>query len=91
MRGLMMDTPLLISSILRHAEQNFPEREIVSVTGDNPAHRYTYADCCRRTRQLANALGKLNLSDGDRVATIAWNDYRHLEIYYAAGGAGYVG
>ena len=90
MRGLMMDTPLLISSILRHAERNFPEREIVSVTGDNPSHRYTYADCCRRTRQLANALGKLNLSDGDRVATIAWNDYRHLEIYYAAGGAGYV-
>jgi len=90
MRGLMMDTPLLISSILRHAEQYFPDREIVSVTGDNPGHRYTYADCFRRTRQLANALGKLDLAAGDRIATIAWNDYRHLEIYYAVGGAGYV-
>ena len=78
MRGLMMDTQLLISSILRHADQNYGDREIVSITADNPQHRYTYADCFRRTRQLANALGKPGLSDGDRVATLAWNDYRHL-------------
>jgi len=90
MRGLMMDTPLLISSILRHAESNYADREIFSVTGDNPAHRYTYTDCFRRTRQLANALDKLNLGEGDRIATIAWNDYRHLEIYYAVGGSGKV-
>ena len=90
MRGLMMDTQLLISSILRHADQNHGEREIVSVTADNPSHRYTYADCFRRTRQLANALGKFGLSPGDRVATLAWNDYRHLECYYAIGGAGYI-
>jgi len=90
MRGLMMDTPLLISSILMHAEKSYPTREIFSVTGDNPAHRYSYADCCRRTRKLANALAGLGLAEGDRVATIAWNDYRHLEIYYATGGAGYV-
>jgi len=90
MRGLMMDTQLLISSILRHADQNYGDREIVSITADNPQHRYTYADCFRRTRQLANALGKLGLADGDRVATLAWNDYRHLECYYAIGGSGFV-
>ena len=90
MRGLMMDTPLLISAIARHAERNFAEREIVSVTQDIPIHRYSYRDCIRRSRQLANALDKLNLSRGDRVATIAWNDYRHLESYYGIGGAGYV-
>jgi fatty-acyl-CoA synthase len=90
MRGLMMNTPLLISSIARHAERNFAGREIVSVTLDVPLHRYTYRECLARSRQLANALGKLNLSRGDRVATIAWNDYRHLESYYGIGGAGYV-
>ncbi|RLA27070.1 MAG: long-chain fatty acid--CoA ligase, partial [Gammaproteobacteria bacterium] len=90
MQGLMMDTPLLISSILRHADRNYGDREIVSVTADNPLHRYTYADCFRRARQLANALDKLGLSQGDRVATVAWNDYRHLEAYYGIGGAGYI-
>lgn len=90
MRGLMMSTPLLISSIARHAERNFGDREIVSVTSDVPLHRYTYADWLRRTRQLANALDRLGLSRGDRVATLAWNDHRHLEAYYGIGGAGYV-
>jgi 3-(methylthio)propionyl---CoA ligase len=90
MRGLMMDTPLLISAIARHAEINYGEREIVSVTSDGPLHRYTYADCLRRTRRLANALDKLGLRRGDRLATLAWNDYRHLEAYYGIGGAGYV-
>ncbi len=90
MRGLMMDTPLLISAIARHAELNFADREIVSVTQDVPLHRYTYADCLRRARKLANALDKAGLERGDRLATIAWNDYRHLEAYYGIGGAGYV-
>lgn len=90
MRGLMMDTQLLISSILRHADQNFGDREIVSVTVDNPRHRYAFTDCFRRTRQLANALDKLGLDKGDCIATLAWNDYRHLEAYYGIGGAGYV-
>ena len=90
MHGLMMESELLISSILRHADKNFGDREIVSVTADNPLHRYTYADCCRRTRQLANAIDKLGLDHGDRIATLAWNDYRHLESYYAIGGAGFV-
>lgn len=90
MHGLMMDTQLMVSSILRHAERNFTNREIFSVTNDNPEHRYTYKDCARRTRMLANALDKLGLQRGDRVATLAWNDYRHLEAYYAIAGAGYV-
>lgn len=90
MHGLMMDMPLLISSIVRHAERHYPTREIVSVTADNPQHRYTYRDCIPRVRKLANALDRLGLSEGDRVATLAWNDYRHLEAYYAIGGAGYV-
>ena len=90
MHGLMMDSELLISSILRHADRNFGDREIVSVTADNPLHRCTYADCFRRSRQLANALDNLGLSRGDRIATLAWNDYRHLEAYYAIGGAGYI-
>ena len=90
MRGLMMDTQLLISSILNHADLYHGEREIVSVTADDPAHRYTYSECFRRARQLANALDGMGLSRGDRVATLAWNDYRHLEAYYAIGGCGYV-
>ena len=90
MNGLMMDTPLLISSLAEHAARSFPDREIVSITADNPEHRYTYRECFARAKQLANALDKLGLADGDRVATLAWNDYRHLETYYAVSGAGYV-
>lgn len=90
MRGLMMDSQLLISAIVCHAEQNFADREIVSVTADNPQHRYRFGDCVKRIHKLANALDKLGLSQGDRVATLAWNDYRHLEAYFAIGGAGYV-
>ncbi len=90
MRGLMMDSPLLISTLVGHAERNFPDREIVSVTTDNPLHRYTFGQCTRRIRRMANALDKLGLAEGDRVATLAWNDYRHLEAYYGIGGAGYV-
>ncbi|MBT8089270.1 MAG: long-chain-fatty-acid--CoA ligase [Gammaproteobacteria bacterium] len=90
MHGLMMNTPLLISSIAKHAEKFHGEREIVSVTMDNPRHRYTFSDAIGRSKQLASALDKLGLKHGDRVATIAWNDYRHLEAYYAISGAGYV-
>ena len=90
MHGLMMNTPLLISSIAEHAARFHGDREIVSVTMDNPRHRYTFRDAIGRSKQLANALDKLGLEQGDRVATIAWNDYRHLEAYYAISGAGYV-
>jgi acyl-CoA synthetase (AMP-forming)/AMP-acid ligase II len=83
MRGLMMDTPLLITGIMRYADRNVPDTEVVSVTLENPRHRCTLRDVFRRARQLANALQKAGIRPGDRVATMAWNDYRHLEIYYA--------
>jgi len=86
----MMDTPLLISTIAEHAEKFHGDREIVSVTMDNPRHRYTMRESVERSRKLANALESLGLDRGDRVATIAWNDYRHLEVYYAVSGAGQV-
>ena len=85
-----MDRPLLISSIAEHASKFHGDREIVSVTADNPRHRYTFRDAVARSKQLANALARLGLEQGDRVATLAWNDYRHLEAYYGVSGSGYV-
>jgi fatty-acyl-CoA synthase len=90
MNGLMMDRPLLISSIAQHVDRFHHDREIVSVTCDNPLHRTTWGELIARSRKLANALDKLGLESGDRVATLAWNDHRHLEIYYGVSGAGYV-
>jgi fatty-acyl-CoA synthase len=90
MKGLMMDTPLLISSIAQHAERFHGDREIVSVTADDPRHRYTFREAIGRSRRLANALERLGVKQGDRVASLAWNDYRHLEIYYGVSGSGYV-
>ncbi|HEX2530880.1 MAG TPA: 3-(methylthio)propionyl-CoA ligase [Burkholderiaceae bacterium] len=88
--GQMMDQPLLISSILQHAERHYGSNEIVSRRVEGDWHRYTYRDCHHRTRQLANALTTLGVTMGDRVATLAWNGYRHLEIYYAVSGSGAV-
>lgn len=90
MKGLMMDQSLLVKSIIEFAERVNPDVEIVSVTADNPRHRYTYQDAFRRTRQLANVIAAWGLSQGDRVATLAWNDYRHFEAYYAIACSGYV-
>ena len=89
MHGLMMDTPLMISSIAEHAEKFHPDREIVSVTADNPRHRCTFRDAISRSKRLANALAKFGFEQGTRLATMAWTDYRHLEIYYAASGSGF--
>ena len=88
MRGLIMDRPLLISDLLRHADANSGEREIVTRTVEGPIHRYTYRDAHRRARQLANALKTLDVKLGDRIATLAWNTYRHFEVYYAVSGIG---
>ena len=90
MFGQMMDRPLLISSIARHAELQHPRREIVSIVADNPRHRYTYREAFARSRKLANALKRLGIQQGDRIATLAWNDYRHFEIYYGVSGSGFV-
>jgi fatty-acyl-CoA synthase len=83
MHGLMMDAPLLITDIMRFAERNYATREVVSVTFDNPRHRTTWREIFRRARKLANALQAAGVKRGDCVATLAWNDYRHLELYYA--------
>src|SRR5690625_3721632 len=88
MRGLMMDRPLMISQIITFAEANYPEQEIVSRTAEGLLHRYTYREAAKRSRQLANVLRKLGVEKGDRIATVAWNTYRHLEIYYATSGIG---
>jgi fatty-acyl-CoA synthase len=90
MNGLMMDVPLTITSIMLHADRVNGDREIVSHTRDNPRHRYRYRDAFKRTRQLANAMADWQLASGDRIATLAWNDYRHFETYYAAACSGYV-
>lgn len=86
MRGLMMDRPLMISQIIEFAEANYPDQQIVSRTAEGLLHRYTYREAAKRSRQLANALRKLGVKEEDRVATVAWNTYRHLEIYYATSG-----
>ncbi len=88
--GQMMNLPLTITTIMDFAERVHGDSEIVSITADNPAHRYTYADAFKRTRQLANALQKAGVTQGDRVATLAWNDYRHFELYYAISCSGAV-
>jgi len=90
MNGLMMNMPLTINSIIHHAERANGSQEIVSVTRDNPRHRYTYSDAFARARQLANAMSGWGLESGDRIATLAWNDYRHFETYYASACSGYV-
>ncbi len=83
-----MDRPLMISQIIEYAEVNYPDQEIVSRTAEGLLHRYTYRDAARRSRQLANALRSLGVQEEDRIATVAWNTYRHLEIYYATSGIG---
>ena len=90
MNGLMMDTPLLISSLIEHAARCHGDTEIVSRTVEGPIHRYDYVRCHARVCRLANALGALGVAHGDRVATLAWNGYRHLELYYAISGIGAV-
>lgn len=90
MLGLMMDMPLTLTMIMRHGERNHGNQDIVSVTADAPRHRYTYRDCFRRARQLANALERLGAGPDARIGTLAWNDYRHLELYYAISCSGRV-
>ncbi|NKF24762.1 3-(methylthio)propionyl-CoA ligase [Solimonas marina] len=95
MNGQMMDQPLLISSLLKHAERCHGRTEIVSrviepAEGDARFHRYDWRALGARARQLAKALGTLGIAPGDRVGTLAWNGYRHLELYYAVSGSGSV-
>jgi 3-(methylthio)propionyl---CoA ligase len=88
--GLMMDRALLISRILEHAQAQFGDSQIVSRETWGPIVRYTYARCAARARRLANALRHIGLDAGSAVGSIAWNNHRHLEAYYAVSGGGMI-
>jgi hypothetical protein len=88
LKGLMQEQPLLISSLIEHAARLHPQGEIVSRTSEGPIHRCTYADVRRRAKQVANALTARGVSAGERIATLAWNGYRHMELYYGVSGWG---
>jgi len=90
MFGLMQHHPLLISSLLVHAERHHGQQEVVSRRVEGDIHRTTYRQLAARARQLAKAMAALGVGDGERVATLAWNGYRHLELYYAVSGMGAV-
>jgi fatty-acyl-CoA synthase len=90
MEGLMMQQPLLVASLLMHAERHHGAQEIVSRRVEGDIHRYTYRDLAQRTRRLANALAALGIAPGERVGTLAWNGYRHMELYFAVSGSGSV-
>ncbi|KPQ07164.1 MAG: fatty-acyl-CoA synthase [Rhodobacteraceae bacterium HLUCCA12] len=90
MQGQMMNQPLLISSLLVHAERHHGNQEIVSRRTEGDIHRYSYRDLAERARRMANALERLGVGFAQRVGTLAWNGYRHLELYYGASGAGVV-
>ncbi|MBK6748072.1 3-(methylthio)propionyl-CoA ligase [Ottowia sp.] len=90
MLGLMQSQSLLISSLIEFAERHHGDGEIVSRRVEGDIHRYTYRDLARRSRQVANALDGLGLQPSDRVATIAWNGYRHMELYFGVSGSGRV-
>ena len=90
MKGLMQNQPLLLSSLLKHADRFHSGTEIVSRTVEGPIHRYSYGDAARRTRKLADALRRHGVAPGDRVATLAWNNFRHFEIEHGVTGFGAV-
>jgi 3-(methylthio)propionyl---CoA ligase len=90
MNGLMMQQPLLISSLLMHAERHHGDQEVVSRRVEGDIHRCTYRDLAARSRRMAKAIAALGVQPGQRVATLAWNGYRHMELYYAVSGSGAV-
>ena len=90
MLGQMQSQPLLISSLITHAERHHASTEIVSRRVEGDIHRSNWGQIARRARQVANALDSLHLAAGDRVATLAWNGYRHLELYFGVSGSGRV-
>ncbi|MBL8337877.1 MAG: fatty-acid--CoA ligase [Rhodoferax sp.] len=90
MLGLMQNQPLMISSLIEHANRHHGEEEIVSRRVEGDIHRTSYRQVAQRARQVAHALDALKLAFGDRVATLAWNGYRHLELYFGVSGTGRV-
>ncbi|MEW6464930.1 MAG: 3-(methylthio)propionyl-CoA ligase [Pseudomonadota bacterium] len=90
MLGLMQNQPLLISALIDFAERHHGDAEIISRRVEGDIHRYTYRDVARRSRQVARALDRAGVGFGERVATLAWNGYRHLELYFGVSGSGRV-
>src|SRR5262245_45130814 len=90
MLGQMMKLPLTIPSLIRHADRWHGDTEIVSRLTEGGIHRYDWREAHQRSRRLAKALAALGVKPGDRVGTLAWNNHRHLEIYYAVSGSGAV-
>lgn len=90
MFGAMMDRPLLISSLLEFAVGNHPEAEIVSRRVEGDIHRSNWRQIAERSAKVANALERLGIKSGERVATLAWNTHRHLELYFGVSGSGAV-
>ncbi|MEU7811218.1 long-chain fatty acid--CoA ligase [Pseudonocardia sp. NPDC049154] len=86
MQGLMFDSQLLLHSLLWRTERLFASKEIITRLGPGEYHRYTYKDFGKRVRRLGDALRTLGIAPGDRVGTLAWNNYRHLETYFAVPG-----
>ena len=90
MLGNMQEGQLLISGLIEHAETYHTDSQIISRTVEGPIHRYTLKDAANRSRKLANALDKLGLKQGDVVGTLAWNTFRHFELYFGVSGIGCV-
>ena len=90
MLGQMMQQPLLISSLITHAERHHGEQEVVSRRVEGDIHRCTYKEVASRSRRVANALAALGVQAGERVASLAWNGYRHMELYFGVSGTGAV-
>ena len=86
MLGLMQRQPLLISTLLKHAARHHANAEVISQTGLGVIHRSTWSETERRARRLVRVLQSLGIKPHDRIGTLAWNDHRHLETYYAASG-----
>ncbi|XYK78524.1 MAG: long-chain fatty acid--CoA ligase [Labrenzia sp.] len=90
MKGQMMHRPLKIADLITFAADTFPDSEIVSVRTEGDIHRTTYGETAKRIAQLAHGLQGLGIEVGDRIATLAWNGYRHFELYYGISGIGAV-
>ncbi len=90
LRGLNMDRQLLISSLIDYAGRNHSSTEVVATDSSGAVHRSNWGEIRSRSMQLASALLQQGIHPSDRVATIAWNDHRHLELYYSITGIGSV-
>jgi fatty-acyl-CoA synthase len=90
MHGLMQEIPLMISSLIRYAAEYHGDRQAISRTVEGPLHRYSYSACERRAKRLANLFERTGIKRGDRIGTLAWNGYRHLELFYGVSGMGAV-